>query len=65
MKNNENTYALIYIENKKPIKRSYKTAIEAFYDYEDRGCVKTELYNGRGQLLSYKVKNENDRYGVN
>jgi outer membrane lipoprotein-sorting protein len=64
MAHNEKTYALIYIGNRKPIKRSYDTSSKAFYDYEDRGCVKVELYDGRGRLLSYKIRNNTNNEGI-
>jgi hypothetical protein len=46
------TYALIYFENKKTLKKPYETAAKAFYDYESEGCILAELYNSRGNKLS-------------
>lgn len=45
-------YALIYFRDKKPLKKPYDTVSSALYDYEDKGCVLVELFNGRGTLLA-------------
>ena len=47
-------YALIYFRDKKPLKKPYDTASEAFSDYEGKGCVLVELFNERGNLLAYR-----------
>ena len=53
----KNTYAIIYFEWKKPIKKKYNTAVKAFYDHEEKGCILTELYNEHGIRLSSMKKN--------
>ena len=46
-------YALIYIDNKKPIKRAYDTASGAYYDHEHLGDkVRVELYDYRNIKLA-------------
>ena len=58
-KRESDDYALIYFMSKKPIKRAYDTATEAFGDYKARGCVFVELYNKKGsRLVSIKLSNE-------
>jgi hypothetical protein len=56
MNNKIRKYALIYIEGKKPIKKQYDSCMSAFYDYENLGCIKTELYNIKGILLAFYTK---------
>lgn len=44
-------YALIYFNDKKPLKKRYDTVSEAAYDYESEGCILVELFNEWGVLL--------------
>jgi hypothetical protein len=50
-------YAIIYFENKKPIKRTYDTVSQAFYEYEAKGCVLVELFNRGTLIASRKIEN--------
>lgn len=45
-------YVLIYFKNKKPIKRIYNTSSKAFFDYQLKGCIYTELFDFKGIKIS-------------
>lgn len=49
-------YAIIHFIGKKSIKRYYDTAMKAFYDHKEKGCVKVELFNSSGIMLSSYTK---------
>jgi hypothetical protein len=55
MKKSKN-YAMIYLKDKKPLKKHYETSAKAFFDHEDKGCTHVELFNEYGvKLSSYKA----------
>ena len=55
IKKSGKSYAMIYFNDRKPLKKYYDTCMKAFYDYESQGCISVELFDYRGiKLSSYK-----------